>query len=315
MAKRRDVIEILTRDHREVEQVFAELESLRGKTSDAERGRRGELMQQVTTELVRHAVAEETEVYPVINEKVSEDEAERAKHEHAEAEETLKRLEGLQPDDPSVDAELATVMREIRAHIAEEEGEMFVHLRQVLSEEELVELGAKVEAVKKLAPTRPHPSVPNEPGLRKAIGPLAGLVDRVRDATRTLDAPNPRVVAEKARQVAAKVRPGSAEGRRSLPIRRNSDDIRVRWEEPQLRAAILDGIPVQSPSRPIGDEHGDWRTTVTIALEMSAPVPGTATHVPAGKALRRLKALCETGEIPSTDFNPSARSDVGEAAS
>jgi hypothetical protein len=34
-----------------------------------------------------------------------------------------------------------------------------------------------------------------------------------------------------------------------------------------------------------------------------------------GKAVRRLKALCETGEIPNTDFNPSARSDAGEATS
>jgi hypothetical protein len=25
--------------------------------------------------------------------------------------------------------------------------------------------------------------------------------------------------------------------------------------------------------------------------------------------------LCETGEIPNTDFNPSARSDAGEPAS
>jgi hypothetical protein len=31
--------------------------------------------------------------------------------------------------------------------------------------------------------------------------------------------------------------------------------------------------------------------------------------------VRRLKALCETGEIPSSDFNPSARDDAGEPAS
>ncbi len=40
--------------------------------------------------------------------------------------------------------------------------------------------------------------------------------------------------------------------------------------------------------------------------------PGMATQVLAGKAVRRLKALCETGEIPNTDFNPSARDDAGE---
>ena len=35
----------------------------------------------------------------------------------------------------------------------------------------------------------------------------------------------------------------------------------------------------------------------------------------AGKAVRRLKALCETREIPTTASNPSAREDAGEPAS
>jgi hypothetical protein len=32
-----------------------------------------------------------------------------------------------------------------------------------------------------MAPTRPHPHVPNEPGVRSALGPVAGLFDRLRD--------------------------------------------------------------------------------------------------------------------------------------
>jgi hemerythrin superfamily protein len=180
--QQRDVIEILTHDHREVEAMFAELESLRGATGEAGRDRRKDLVDQVTIELVRHSVAEEAEVYPAVKDKVSDAEAEQAKHEHAEAEETLKRLEGLQPDDPSFDEQLATLMREIREHVAKEEGEMFPHLRQVLSQDELVELGAKVESVKKIAPTRPHPSAPDQPPGNKVLGPVAGLFDRIRDA-------------------------------------------------------------------------------------------------------------------------------------
>ena len=86
------------------------------------RARCKELVDQVTIELVRHAVAEETQVYPAVEQKVSEGEAERAKHEHAEAEQTMKRLERLDPDDASFDDELTKLMREIREHIAEEEG-------------------------------------------------------------------------------------------------------------------------------------------------------------------------------------------------
>ena len=124
-----------------------------------------------------------------------------------------------------------------------------------------------------------------------------------------------RTVADKARQAISKVRRSATEGRRSLPIRRAPEDIRARWEEPQLRAAILEGIPVQDASLEIGDEDRDWGRTVTLRLELSAPVPGAATQTLAGKAVRRLKALCETGEIPNTDFNPSARADAGGRSS
>ena len=180
--QQRDVIEILEHDHHEVEEMFAELESLRGATGEAERARRKELVDDVTIELVRHAVAEETRVYPAVKDKVSDAEAERAKKEHAEAEETMKRLERLEPEEPSFDEELATLMREIREHVAEEEGEMFPHMRQVFSQEELIDLGEKVESVKQLAPTRPHPLTPNDAGIRTAAGPVVGLFDRLRDA-------------------------------------------------------------------------------------------------------------------------------------
>ena len=180
--RQRDVIEILTQDHREVEEMFHELEELRGRTSDEDRARRKTLVDKATIELVRHAVAEETQVYPAVKEKVSDAEAERAKREHAEAEKTMKELERLDPEDPAFDEQLGTLMREIRTHVAEEEGVMFTHMRQVFSQEELEKLGGRVDAVKKVAPTRPHPMTPNDATVRLAVGPAASLFDRLRDA-------------------------------------------------------------------------------------------------------------------------------------
>jgi hemerythrin-like domain-containing protein len=179
--EQRDVIEILERDHREVEQMFGELESLRGAATDEAKSRRKELAEQVTIELVRHSVAEEVLVYPQVEEKVSAEEAEHAREEHAEAEETLHRLEKLDADDPAFDVELATLIEEIRHHIEDEEGEMFTHMRQVIEADELRKLGNQVEAFKKVAPTRPHPHVPNEALPRMAAGPAASLFDRMRD--------------------------------------------------------------------------------------------------------------------------------------
>jgi hemerythrin superfamily protein len=179
--EQRDVIEVLEHDHREVEEMFKELESLRGASSDADKERRKELTDQVTIELVRHSVAEEVLVYPKVERQVSEEEVEHAREEHAEAEETLKRLERLDCDDPNFDDELATLMKEIRHHIDDEEGEMFVHMREKIDSQELLKLGERVEAFKKVAPTRPHPNVPNEALPRAAAGPAASLFDRMRD--------------------------------------------------------------------------------------------------------------------------------------
>ena len=55
--QQRDVIEVLEHDHREVEEMFAELETLRGASTDEAKSRRKELTDQVTIELVRHSAA------------------------------------------------------------------------------------------------------------------------------------------------------------------------------------------------------------------------------------------------------------------
>ncbi len=179
--EQRDVIDVLEQDHREVEEMFAELESLRGAATEEAKSRRKDVADQVTIELVRHSVAEEVLVYPQVEKRVSAEEAEHARKEHAEAEETLARMEKLDADDPAFDDELATLIREIRHHIEDEEGQMFAHMRQVIDEDELRRLGSRVEAFKKVAPTRPHPNVPNEPLPRMAAGPAASLFDRMRD--------------------------------------------------------------------------------------------------------------------------------------
>ncbi len=179
--QQRDVIEILEHDHREVEDMFSELESLRGASTEEDQTRRKALTEQVTIELVRHSVAEEVLVYPQVESKVSSKEADHAREEHAEAEETLQRLEELDADDPSFDDELSTLMEEIRHHIEDEEEQMFAHMRESIDHDELVTLGQRVEAFKKVAPTRPHPNVPNEALPRLAAGPAASLLDRMRD--------------------------------------------------------------------------------------------------------------------------------------
>src|SRR5690348_11132533 len=83
------------------------------------------------------------EVYPLIRERISKQQAQRSLQEHAEAEITMKRLGSLQPGEPTFDKQLALLMKEVREQVAEEECQLFPQLRSAFTVEELLELGAK----------------------------------------------------------------------------------------------------------------------------------------------------------------------------
>lgn len=178
----RDVVDVLSADHREFDRIFTELEGLFGQRGEEVLQRKRELVDEVTIGLVKHSVAEETQVYPRVEKQVDESEAQHSKQEHAEAEETMKRLERMNPGDPGFDDAVAELIREIRHHVEHEEGRMFTELRATFSHQELVEMARQVETVKKIAPTRAHPMTPNEAGVRLAVGPVASLLDHLRDA-------------------------------------------------------------------------------------------------------------------------------------
>jgi hemerythrin-like domain-containing protein len=178
----RDVVDLLSADHREIDSIFQELERLTGNTGAEALKRKRELVDDATIALVKHSVAEETQVYPRVESTIDKEEAEHSKEEHAEAEETMKRLERLDPDVPEFDAAVAELIREIRHHVEHEESRMFTELRATFSHDELVDMAKKVEAVKKIAPTRPHPMTPNDAAVRLAVGPVASMLDHLRDA-------------------------------------------------------------------------------------------------------------------------------------
>jgi hemerythrin superfamily protein len=178
----RDVVDLLSADHREFERIFQLLEGLRGKADPASVQRKRELVDEVTIGLAKHSVAEETQVYPRVEKKVDKEEAKHSQHEHAEAEKTMKRLERMDAADPGFDSAVRELIQEIRSHVEHEESRMFSELRASFSRDELVEMAEKVESVKKLAPTRPHPLTPNTAGIRTVLGPVASLLDHLRDA-------------------------------------------------------------------------------------------------------------------------------------
>jgi hypothetical protein len=101
--------------------------------------------------------------------------------QHAALDRTMKRLDGMSVDNPIFDRLLSVFMDQVRDHTRDEELEVFPELQRTLSPQELIELGAEVEAAKRLAPTRPHPLASHRAPADKLIGPIVGLWDRVRD--------------------------------------------------------------------------------------------------------------------------------------
>ncbi|KAF4409114.1 MULTISPECIES: hemerythrin domain-containing protein [Streptomyces] len=174
-----DVIDELTIDHREFEEMFERIEAL--PVGDE---RRKTLADQVIVELVRHSVAEEMHLYPAVRRLLPNggSVADKELGDHATAERVMKRLEHRDADDPEFDRLIAELTREIRGHVRDEEHNLFRRLRQAASAEELRELGDKVRHAKKRAPTHPHPHAPLRPPYNRVVAPGAGLVDRVRDA-------------------------------------------------------------------------------------------------------------------------------------
>jgi hemerythrin superfamily protein len=174
-----DLIEVLMTDHREVEAFLAELSSGAGDPDHRKR-----LTDVAIAVLVRHSVAEEMYLYPTAKRALPDGE-QLGEHEiraHAEAEVLMNRIDGLDATDPEFEPTVARLVVAVRQHVRDEESDLFPRLRQACTPAELLRLGGKVEAVKKVAPTRPHPAAPDHPPLNKLVAPVAGLVDRVRDA-------------------------------------------------------------------------------------------------------------------------------------
>ncbi len=177
-----DGITLLMEDHRTVERLYAQFQ----QAGPHDSARRSELVHQIVRELSVHAIAEEEYLYPATAEAFpgGEDLAHHSVEEHQQIKEVLNDIDSTPADDPSLDGKLRTLMDEVNHHVEEEEGELFPKLRAALGQERIEELGRRLATAKAIAPTRPHPGVPNSPVVEKLTGPAVAAVDRVRDLGR-----------------------------------------------------------------------------------------------------------------------------------
>jgi hemerythrin-like domain-containing protein len=137
-----DPIAILKKDHREAE---ALLKQLAGSKPGATRRR---VTEKVSTALALHMEIEERFVYPLVGQRVGDEEEQEAETEHQLARAGIAKMNEL-VDQPGFGAAVAIVTAGIKHHVKEEEKEIFPTLKQNLERDELARLGDEVAAAKK----------------------------------------------------------------------------------------------------------------------------------------------------------------------
>ena len=173
-----DVLDLLMQEQREVEALLDQISQPEQNPDSRDTADR------VIAMLVKHSVAEEMYVYPVMEQYLpnGKQDVEHDKQEHQELEELLKQLEGLAPEEDGFAQCVSKIQEVLNDHVHDEEDEQFPRLREAVPADTLVDLRGKVEMAEKVAPTRPHPEAPHSELFHKVVGPGVGMVDRLRDA-------------------------------------------------------------------------------------------------------------------------------------
>lgn len=173
-----DVVSLLMRQHGDIRNLFDEVEQSEGDE-------RRDAFRRLVRLLAVHETAEEEVVHPFSRrslpggEQIVED---RLAEERA-AKETLAALDDADTDDPKFMPQLMKLRKDVQEHARAEERYEFTHIRRSTDATNLAAMAKAVKAAEAMAPTRPHPGVESG-AANMALGPVAALMDRTKDAVR-----------------------------------------------------------------------------------------------------------------------------------
>ncbi|HET9596299.1 MAG TPA: hemerythrin domain-containing protein, partial [Anaeromyxobacteraceae bacterium] len=174
-----DAIQLIERDHREVERLFGAFDRAARAGDVREQAR---LAREITRELSVHAAIEEQVLYPALRRAGVEAERLDALEDHHAVKVLLSELDALGPRAERFAPKVRLVARSVRRHVEEEESELLPRLRQALGDDELRSMGEELARARRAAPTRPHPLAPDTPPANVVANAAAALLDRSRDA-------------------------------------------------------------------------------------------------------------------------------------
>jgi hemerythrin superfamily protein len=173
-----DVVRVLLEQHARIRDLFAEVKSETGEHKQ-------QAFDELRGLLAVHETAEEMVLRPAT--KRADDDrgakvADARNEEESQANKVLKDLESLDAESPEFDARLAEFEKAVDSHAEAEESEEFPLILESCDASERQTMGSRMLSAEKIAPTHPHPSTAGSTPAQFAVGPIASLIDRTRDA-------------------------------------------------------------------------------------------------------------------------------------
>lgn len=141
-----DAFELLEKDHEKVSEIFDKLD----ETTERGVKTREDLFTQLKNELDVHSRIEEVVLYPALKEyDETRDLTLESLEEHHVVKQLLSELEAMPKSQEEWAAKLKVLKENVEHHVEEEEDELFVNARSVLTEEQIEDLGNRLAAEKK----------------------------------------------------------------------------------------------------------------------------------------------------------------------
>ena len=164
-------------DHIELDRLLHELDGATGTAQE-------DVLNRIDRLVFSHAFAEETVIWPVVRRVLPDGEALtlQIEEEHQEVNELVTALERDGLDHPERPARLRRLVEVLREDVRDEEDVLFPRLQEKLDPAELRALGRRWELMRRISPTRPHPTVSRRPPGNALSGLPLSLIDRTRDA-------------------------------------------------------------------------------------------------------------------------------------
>jgi hemerythrin-like domain-containing protein len=126
-----DWMDALVLEHQGVMKIFDGIEA----TDEKMTGRRNMLLMQLKHALMKHAIEEESVIYPALREAGQREAADELNREHGYVKQYLYELENMPSASPDWIMKLRRFRADVEEHVDEEETNLFPMLRAMLTEE------------------------------------------------------------------------------------------------------------------------------------------------------------------------------------